>query len=250
MTADERWLPVVGWETTLEVSDHGRVRRLGRFVTVDAGCSVRRPSRIVKGSVDGNGYIVIEVKRRPASQRLAVRAHVLVLEAFIGPRPEGLFVCHNDGNPANNVVSNLRWGTPSENTHDKKLHGKCHHTNRTHCPREHSLEAPNLVASQTTLGRRQCLACVLAGSRLRRAEGDDFVSLADQYYKEIMAGDRVQVSRLERARENLCMSGRHKMIGDNVRLRPAKSGAMNRECKTCSKETASRRYQAKKQVSK
>lgn len=49
--------------------------------------------------------------------------HTLVLEAFVGPRPPGLQCCHNDGNPANNFVSNLRWGTQESNAADSIKHG-------------------------------------------------------------------------------------------------------------------------------
>ena len=44
-------------------------------------------------------------------------------EAFIGPRPEGLYVLHGDGDPLNNYVGNLRYGTPSENNLDAIGHG-------------------------------------------------------------------------------------------------------------------------------
>lgn len=48
----------------------------------------------------------------------------LVLEAFIGPRPAGMLCCHNDGNRANDHLSNLRWATHRENMRDRELHGK------------------------------------------------------------------------------------------------------------------------------
>jgi hypothetical protein len=51
------------------------------------------------------------------------RVHHLVLEAFIGPRPEGMETRHIDRNPRNNVLSNLRWGTKLENAADKHRHG-------------------------------------------------------------------------------------------------------------------------------
>lgn len=41
--------------------------------------------------------------------------HVLVAEAFIGPRPVGLQIDHIDGNPKNNHLSNLRYLSPHEN---------------------------------------------------------------------------------------------------------------------------------------
>jgi hypothetical protein len=49
--------------------------------------------------------------------------HSLVMQAFLGRRPDGLDVCHYDGNPHNNRLSNLRWGTDFDNTADKRRHG-------------------------------------------------------------------------------------------------------------------------------
>lgn len=49
--------------------------------------------------------------------------HRLVLEAFIGPCPPGMQCCHEDGNPANNNLANLRWDTPKNNTADQVRHG-------------------------------------------------------------------------------------------------------------------------------
>lgn len=51
--------------------------------------------------------------------------HRLILEAFIGPCPEGMEACHNDGNCRNNELSNLRWDTPESNIQDKIKHGVC-----------------------------------------------------------------------------------------------------------------------------
>lgn len=50
--------------------------------------------------------------------------HHLVLEAFIGPCPPGMECRHLDGNPMNNVLSNLCWGTRLENMVDRDLHGR------------------------------------------------------------------------------------------------------------------------------
>lgn len=49
--------------------------------------------------------------------------HHLVLRAFVGERPPGLECRHLDGNPQNNQVSNLCWGTRKENIHDQIRHG-------------------------------------------------------------------------------------------------------------------------------
>lgn len=54
---------------------------------------------------------------------ITFQVHWLVLFAFVGPRPLGLFGCHNDGNPMNNASDNLRWDTPAGNCQDKIRHG-------------------------------------------------------------------------------------------------------------------------------
>lgn len=50
-------------------------------------------------------------------------AHLLVLTAFIGPRPEGMQGCHKNGDRGDNRLSNLKWGTHLENFLDKCRHG-------------------------------------------------------------------------------------------------------------------------------
>lgn len=80
-------------------------------------------------------------KRNPAWQVLVrtntnrvvrVYVHRLVLEAFCGPAPSGMIGCHNDGNPANNVLENLRWDTPKGNAADMHKHGTVMHGTRNH----------------------------------------------------------------------------------------------------------------------
>lgn len=52
-----------------------------------------------------------------------IPVHRLVLLAFVGePGPEQE-TRHLDGNRANNVLSNLCWGTPKENAQDRFRHG-------------------------------------------------------------------------------------------------------------------------------
>lgn len=50
--------------------------------------------------------------------------HRLVLFAFVGPRPPGMLCRHLDGNPSNNRLENLCWGTGQENEADKERHGR------------------------------------------------------------------------------------------------------------------------------
>lgn len=66
-----------------------------------------------------HGYLGVLLK--PGPRRHSI--HKLVLEAFVGPRPEGMEACHKDGNRTNNALSNLRWATHKENEKDKEQHG-------------------------------------------------------------------------------------------------------------------------------
>lgn len=54
--------------------------------------------------------------------------HVLVAQAFLDLDPAKSFVCHNDGNPLNNVATNLRRDSPAGNAADRSLHGTQQHT--------------------------------------------------------------------------------------------------------------------------
>lgn len=52
-----------------------------------------------------------------------INVNVLVLTAFVGPKPPGHVSRHLDGTRDNNVLGNLAWGTPSENAADADRHG-------------------------------------------------------------------------------------------------------------------------------
>lgn len=49
--------------------------------------------------------------------------HRLVLLTYIGPCPPGMECRHLDGDPSNNQVTNLKWGTHAENMEDRERHG-------------------------------------------------------------------------------------------------------------------------------
>jgi HNH endonuclease len=69
-----------------------------------------------------SGHLVVNLHRD--GKKTARYIHHLVLEAFVGPRPEGLVCCHWDGNPTNNRVENLRWDTHRANGADTIRHGR------------------------------------------------------------------------------------------------------------------------------
>jgi hypothetical protein len=85
--------------------------------------SLNNRSRKLRGTptplsheVSYNGYlrVVIYVNRK----RIKKLVHHLILETYIGPRPEGMECCHGPGGQSDNSIGNLRWGTKQENTND------------------------------------------------------------------------------------------------------------------------------------
>ncbi len=67
------------------------------------------------------GYMTVGLRR--GGKQSTKRVHQLVLEAFVGQRPPGTQTRHLDGNPANNRIGNLVWGTAPQQSDDKRLHG-------------------------------------------------------------------------------------------------------------------------------
>ncbi len=77
--------------------------------------------RSLKSRPGKGGYHQVALYRD--GQKHWFMVHRLVLEAFVGPCPEGMEGCHNNGNPADNRLSNLRWDTRPNNHADKRQHG-------------------------------------------------------------------------------------------------------------------------------
>ncbi len=96
----ERWMPVLNYEDSYEVSNLGRIWSV-RF------------ERFLRPDVDVSGYprVCLSVGRKQTTPRV----HRLVVLAFMGPQPVGHQVNHKDGNKRNSALSNLEWVTPSEN---------------------------------------------------------------------------------------------------------------------------------------
>lgn len=106
-----------------EVSDAGRVRcRLPLGPRGCRGGELIDEPRPVRPVTDARGYLRIAY-RPAAGRRRTERVHVLVLHAFVGPRPPGAECCHNNGDRSDNRLSNLRYGTRKENAEDRSRHG-------------------------------------------------------------------------------------------------------------------------------
>lgn len=118
------WKPVVGFESRYEVSSDGRVRSKDMVVGAKGGkTAVRKGRQLAQSIKRPSPYRQVTLTARDGT-RVSALVHCVVAEAFIGPRPEGLQVAHDDGDPSNNSAENLRYCTAKENYLDSVFHGK------------------------------------------------------------------------------------------------------------------------------
>lgn len=166
MTTAIRWRDIEGYEGFYQVSDTGMVRSLDRVVpdTRPHGGFRRLRGRLVAPGRAPSGHLRVRLGRDGRKQMYGV--HQLVLRAFVGPPPPGLICCHNDGDPQNNRVDNLRWDTYVSNGLDAVRHGNNPYALRTKCPKGHPYDEINTY--YTPRGKRDCRTCRRdAGKRAR-----------------------------------------------------------------------------------
>lgn len=124
----EIWKSVVGYEGTYEVSNFGRVKSIARIVKWGnqwGDFSRALAETILKPFVcnrKNSGHLIVSLNK--GNTKKSGLVHRLVLEAFVGPCPEGMEACHfPDRDPTNNRLDNLRWATHADNEKDKDAHG-------------------------------------------------------------------------------------------------------------------------------
>lgn len=165
----EEWRPAYGWEGLYEVSNLGRVRSLERVVAyIRRGkpCEAKRRSKVLRPRPTKQGYIMVALYRDLDRQDVAV--HRLVAEAFHGPRPEGMAICHGNDIKTDNRPENLRFDTWSENQLDRVRNGIHPNANKTHCVNGHEFTPENTYVHR---GRsRHCRSCARERVRQSRAK--------------------------------------------------------------------------------
>ncbi|MBS69398.1 MAG: hypothetical protein CMK98_13830 [Pseudomonas sp.] len=151
-----QWREVPGFPA-YEVSDHGDVRSRKWAA-----------SRYLNPTLS-HGYPTVRLRRDGKDHSL--RVHRLVLLAFSGACPPGQEVRHLDGDAMNNRLSNLRYGTSSENHADTVVHGSHHQASKTHCPQGHPYSGSNLILTTKPDGSkyRRCRECKNAAARAKYA---------------------------------------------------------------------------------
>ena len=109
----EEWRDVKGYEWFYQVSNLGRVKSLARTVTRINGSpySVRECFLVPAKQSAGYGSVCLH---RQAGRKYRL-VHKLVMQAFVGPCPEGHEVNHFDGSKRSNALSNLEYVTSVQN---------------------------------------------------------------------------------------------------------------------------------------
>ncbi len=114
----EEWKDVVGYEGYYQVSNVGRVRRIKWYRNTFPG-KILKPCLKRKGNAY---YKYVTLSRDNVVTTFAV--HRMEAIVFLGlPIKNKDSVRHLDGNSLNNTITNLKWGTRSENSQDSIRHG-------------------------------------------------------------------------------------------------------------------------------
>ena len=92
----------------------------GKVFSRRHACGIRKRWKKLNPRKVKGGYLKVEVTSFDGKKK-GMFVHRLVLLAFEGDSE--MHCRHLDGNPQNNHISNLKYGTPKENAHDKFLHG-------------------------------------------------------------------------------------------------------------------------------
>ncbi len=118
----EEWKDICYYEGYYQISNLGRVKSLARTIERNNGWKLPLKERILIPQKDRYGRLfVILIKIMDREQRYI---HHLVLESFVGRRPENNEACHGpDFNCTNNRLSNLRWDTKQGNAQDVATSG-------------------------------------------------------------------------------------------------------------------------------
>lgn len=119
---EEVWKAVPDYEGFYEVSTFGKVRSIDRTGYGKNGHKTTEfKGKELAQMTDEIGRKRVGLFKHGAAKR--IRVHQLVMLTFVGPCPQGMECCHNDGNPSNNALENLRYDTRKANHRDKIKHG-------------------------------------------------------------------------------------------------------------------------------
>ncbi len=107
----EVWKDIPGYEGYYQASNLGRIKSMERFTKHNYGGLKKVPGKIMKLSMQRNGYIACPISVNGIEKRELV--HRLVISAFCGINT--LHVNHLNGIKTDNNIINLEYCTVSQN---------------------------------------------------------------------------------------------------------------------------------------
>lgn len=119
----EIWRDIIGYEGYYQVSNYGRVKVLPHLVS-RGFCTVTCPEKILKPRVKNNQYLFVRLSNGHKNTSKEKYVHRLVAEAFLPNHKDKPEIDHIDGDRINNLVTNLRWATRTENVRNPNTLGK------------------------------------------------------------------------------------------------------------------------------
>lgn len=119
----EEWRDVAGYEGFYQVSNYGRIKVLPHLVS-RGFCTITCPEKILKPRVKNNQYLFVRLSNGHKKTSKEKYVHRLVAEAFLPNRKGKPEIDHIDGDRTNNLVTNLRWATRTENVRNPNTLGK------------------------------------------------------------------------------------------------------------------------------
>ena len=122
----EIWKDVPGFGGHYQASSHGRVRSKARTITKRTrwgGVMTQEYPEKVLSKIRRDKYGHLGVHIGNGGVKYTVFIHHMVLLAFVGPRPDGMECCHNNGIANDNRPENLRWDSHKNNNGDRVVHG-------------------------------------------------------------------------------------------------------------------------------
>ena len=119
----EIWKDIPGYEGEYQASTMGRIKSLGRKVRGKSRNGTwffrRVPERILRpGKYCKSGHMSVVLRKGSCGSPV----HQLIMRTFAGETPLGKEILHKNGNPKDNQVKNLQFGTRTENIIDVYAH--------------------------------------------------------------------------------------------------------------------------------
>mgnify|MGYP002521757405 CR=1 FL=1 len=123
---EESWKDIPGYEGRYQASTEGQIRSIDHFVNGKNPYTGAPFKRLVRGRVlrpgqfCKNGHMSVVLCHGAKGSPV----HQLIMLTFVGPTPEGQEIRHKNGNPKDNRLCNLEFGTRTENILDVYYQGK------------------------------------------------------------------------------------------------------------------------------